>query len=586
MLPSTPPGRRRSGCSQGVTVASHLAFVVCPGILPGAEFGSKKEPRLGATHTSDTLARSSIIRRLARAAGLASAAVGAISLMGGCELDSFLDSSTLGRWEWTPTQVPILEHIATIEDSPGETIEYAEPTQEDLVPVVKPYRFGPGDRIKLTLYDVVRLGEAENYERMIDQRGNIEIPQLGAIYVVGLNEEQARQAVEERMRSRLGIEPPLAVIEPQAQRDLTFTIMGAVDQPGPYFIPSANYRLLEAVTAGGRFDSSLDWVHVIRNVPLNDDEGGLRPAPAPGAEPAPQTPKSDGKNLIDLIDNLSQPKGETPGETKSDQPPPAAPPKYPSTQGAPAVIGIDDVTSRTPRRARPAPSAGMMQPAVALPEGSRPRAAPAPTPRASSDTTWVFLNGKWQQVRTSGAVPAGDSSVPDAARSRGAQRVIRIPLKALLEGRPEYNIVVRPKDVIRIPPAPSGVVYVGGQVARPGPYNLPPAGRLTLERAINAAGGLNNLAIPSRVDLTRMTAPDRQATIRVDLGAIAERTQPDIFLKPDDLVNVGTNFWAYPIAVVRNGFRANYGFGTIVDRNFGSNVFGVPPESRRGSVNF
>lgn len=55
--------------------------------------------------------------------------------------------------------------------------------------------------------------------------------------------------------------------------------MGAVDQPGPYFIPSADYRLLEAVTAGGRFDSSLDWVHVIRTYPVSDDDGGLRPAP-------------------------------------------------------------------------------------------------------------------------------------------------------------------------------------------------------------------------------------------------------------------------------------------------------------------
>lgn len=532
---------------------------------------------MGASHTSNLQPRSLARRAAATAVGLA-----AISFLAGCEFDSFLDPSVVGRWEWTPTQVPILEHIATIEDNTGETIEYAEPTDEDLVPVIKPYRFGPGDRLKLTLYDVVQLGTAENYERQVDQRGNIEIPQLGAIYIVGLNEDQARQAIEERMRSRLGLEPPLAVIEPQAQREQTFTIMGAVDQPGPYFIPSADYRLLEAVTAGGRFDSSLDWVHVIRNVPLSDDEGGLRPAPAPGSAPEPQTPKTDAKNLIDLIDTLSQPKGEN----KPDQPPPSeGTPKYPGIRGAPAVIGIDDVNTAS-RRAKPATSAGTMQPAVPLPEGSRPRATPAPSPRPSTDTSWVFLNGKWQQVRTGSSITSAATPAGDAPRARATQRIIRIPLKALLEGRREVNIVIRPKDVIRIPPAPSGVVYVGGQVARPGPYNLPPAGRLTLERALNAAGGFGNIAIPSRVDLTRMTGPDRQATIRLDMGAIAERTQPDIFLKPDDLINVGTNFWALPLAVVRNGFRANYGFGTIVDRNFGSDVFGLPPESRRGSLNF
>lgn len=98
-----------------------------------------------------------------------------------------------------PNPKPIFEQIATIEDNTGETIEYAEPSEEDLVPVIKPYRFGPGDRLKLTLYDVVRLGDAENYACQIDQRGNIEIPQLGAIYIVGLNEEQTRQVVEDRM---------------------------------------------------------------------------------------------------------------------------------------------------------------------------------------------------------------------------------------------------------------------------------------------------------------------------------------------------------------------------------------------------
>ena len=37
----------------------------------------------------------------------------------------------------------------------------------------------------------------------------------------------------------------------------------------------------------------------------------------------------------------------------------------------------------------------------------------------------------------------------------------------------------------------------------------------------------------------------------------------------------GTNFWATPLAVIRNGFRASYGFGFILDRNFQGDVFGA-----------
>jgi polysaccharide export outer membrane protein len=118
-------------------------------------------------------------------------------------------------------------------------------------------------------------------------------------------------------------------------------------------------------------------------------------------------------------------------------------------------------------------------------------------------------------------------------------------------------------------------VYINGAVSRPGPYGLPTDGKLTLLRALTSAGGLNGLAVPERVDLTRVVGKDRQATIRLNLRAIAEQTQPDIYLKPDDMINVGTSFWAYPLAVIRGGFRASYGFGFILDRNFAGDVFGA-----------
>jgi protein involved in polysaccharide export with SLBB domain len=157
------------------------------------------------------------------------------------------------------------------------------------------------------------------------------------------------------------------------------------------------------------------------------------------------------------------------------------------------------------------------------------------------------------------------------------QRVIRIPLHRLSNGDARVNIVIRPGDVIRVPPAPSGFFFLGGQGARPGVFQL--TDRLTLTNAVIAAGGLNQLAVPERVDLSRMIGNDRVATIRLNLRAIAERTEPDIYIRPNDQIVVGTNFWATPMAVIRNGFRASYGFGLLADRNFGSDIFGVPPEA-------
>jgi hypothetical protein len=235
-------------------------------------------------------------------------------------------------------------------------------------------------------------------------------------------------------------------------------------------------------------------------------------------------------------------------------------------------------------RAQPVPSASAPEPAIDLVNGqpvmpSTAQAAASASP-GGGETSWVFLNGQWVEVRGPRALAEQVATNPAAADQLITQRVIRIRLKELLAGKQSVNIVIRPGDVIRVPAPPTGFIYLGGQIARPGSYGLPPNGRLTLLRALDSAGGLTGIAVPERIDLQRMIGTDRQATIRLDGRAIAEQVQPDLFLKPDDRIVVGTNFWALPLAVFRNGFRASYGFGFILDRNFGNDVFGAPPENR------
>ena len=60
----------------------------------------------------------------------------------------------------------------------------------------------------------------------------------------------------------------------------------------------------------------------------------------------------------------------------------------------------------------------------------------------------------------------------------------------------------------------------------------------------------------------------------VDLVKIAQGTQPDFFIKQHDHINVGTHGTARWLAVLRNAFRATYGFGLIYDRNFAYDDFG------------
>jgi polysaccharide biosynthesis/export protein len=87
--------------------------------------------------------------------------------------------------------------------------------------------------------------------------------------------------------------------------------------------------------------------------------------------------------------------------------------------------------------------------------------------------------------------------------------------------------------------------------------------------AVVSAGMLDQVAIPQRTQIVRrLEGQDREFYAVVDLAKIFAGETPDVYLKPDDMVMVGTNFVAPFIAAVRNGFRITYGFGFLYDRNY------------------
>jgi polysaccharide biosynthesis/export protein len=491
--------------------------------------------------------------------------------MWGCETDSFLDPSVTGRWEPTPTVMPVLDRLSVIEDEPGELVQSTPIQPEDLIPEIDAYRFGPGDQIEIRIRDFFTLGVEEIFERSVDTRGFVEIPRLPAVRAQGRTTAELTSAIEEAIRGQRINDRLVVTVNPRSQRKQTFNALGAVRNPGAYFIPAADYRLLEAITAAGGLldENQSSSVFVIRQVALSDEAAGvlpaaeptgggpgglLRPRLIPGSptpvEQAPAPKRSE--ELIELIDELSKPSS---GEVPADKPAPSVI----QPRGGQSSSGSAIAASLVSRRGNQP-----TEPVIDLPD-----TGDSSFTASSGRSGWIYVDGKW--VKVNGAQNPSSA----AGRRQMAQRVIKVPVAQLLAGSADVNIVLRPGDVIRVPPAKTGLVYLAGQIARPGPYGLPLDGKLTLIRAIDAAGGLGGLAIPERVDLTRVVGEGRQATIRLNLRAIAEQTQPDIYVKPDDRINVGTNFFAVPLAVFRGGFRASYGFGFILDRNFQGDVFGV-----------
>lgn len=517
--------------------------------------------------------------------------------MVGCEADSFFDPSVVGRWEHTPTVVPILERIDVIERDTGDFVETTEVTADDLIPEVSDYQIGAGDTIGLEIWDIVAPGVPSAYERQVDGHGMIEVPQVGKVQIIGLTNEQAQQRIAQQLSERELVEDALVSIVVTGRRQATFSVFGQVPRVGRYIVPTSDYRILEAVTEAGGISPATRYVYLIRQVPLSQEVRGGSGSEVLEHIPAPEPPRTqpgdgadDAPNLLDLIDELTEPEDSGDGSFSDDgfgmidliDSDVSAPGAFGGElQTAPAAL--DNVWAQIENSDPPIDLIDLDDEPISTTSTGLDLGADQNT------GGWMFLNGEW--VRVTRRSNAGLDGLPEGADPLAAagasaeelvtQRIIKIPVDPLIQGVAKYNIVVRPGDIIRVPGPEQGLVYLGGPgITRPGTYNLPVFGRLTLTKAVISAGGLSTIAIPNKVDLTRMVGEDRQATIRLNLAAITEGTQPDIFLKPDDVVNIGTSFWARPLAVARGGFRTTYGFGFLLDRNFGNDVFGPPPTDR------
>ncbi|UCD50761.1 MAG: polysaccharide biosynthesis/export family protein [Phycisphaerales bacterium] len=195
---------------------------------------------------------------------------------------------------------------------------------------------------------------------------------------------------------------------------------------------------------------------------------------------------------------------------------------------------------------------------------------------------WVRRDGQWVPVRKGAPqqpipLPPPREALPPTTRAplpREAEweeavqtRLLKIPADKLMAGDPRYNIVIKPGDTVYVPVDIIGEFCITGNVNRSGFIGI--TGRpMTLKMAIAAAGGLGPLAYPKYCEVIRRIDDNREEIVMVDLDKIASGEQPDFFIKPNDLINVGTHPTSRWRAVLRNAFRAAYGFGFVYDRNF------------------
>ena len=483
------------------------------------------------------------------------ACVVAAFMAGGCGYEhGWLNPGDVGRFKKEPLLKPILSTLNTGFEEPND--QYANATDvepADLVASETDYVIGKNDLLTISITDLMGPGIETVKNVRVSESGNVSLPLIGQLHAEGLTEAQMETEIQRAYReANLIPNAQVSVTVAQALQRI-FSIRGAVGRPSQYQLTQVDFRILDALVAAGDMTQSqgVDYIYVIRRKDLASGPrraattmpAGAAPG-APGTAPAPGSdvlqPHSQGWSK-DAPVYLAQD-----GTTKA--PADNGEGKYIIVDNKPVLVGNQGATAETKPAA--APGAPAVPPAPAAP--SAPAAnAPAATPPAAPPAQ----------------APAQSGFEFNNPMSSENTRVIRIPVTQLNNGDLRYNIVIKPQDMIYVPQPITGEYYLDGHVNRTGVYSLT-ARKITLQQAIAAAGGFDQLALPMRTEIIRRIGEDRQVYASVDLDKIAGGQEPDIYLKPNDIVRVGTDILSPFIAAFRGAFRITYGFGFLYDRNY------------------
>ena len=142
----------------------------------------------------------------------------------------------------------------------------------------------------------------------------------------------------------------------------------------------------------------------------------------------------------------------------------------------------------------------------------------------------------------------------------GKYSVAHIDVRAVMSGKdPEGNIMIKPHDVITV--ARARMVYVLGNVTRPGGYVMTDNETMSVTQAIAVAGGWDKTARLSQAKVLRSDGGPERESIPLDVKKIMENKSPDVQLKPDDILYVPNSMGKQ---IGARGLEAAIGLGTGV----------------------
>jgi len=149
-------------------------------------------------------------------------------------------------------------------------------------------------------------------------------------------------------------------------------------------------------------------------------------------------------------------------------------------------------------------------------------------------------------IRSGGITPSGDLTRTKLLRIENGQGAVEeVNVAAILSGNiPPTDIALNPGDIIMIP-AFAPVVYVTGNVNKPGTLRLFQDETLTAYSAILRAGGFSRFADLKKCTVVRDLGNGEKIQMPLNVKEIQKGLAPDIVLQGKDIVVVPESFFSF-----------------------------------------
>jgi polysaccharide biosynthesis/export protein len=175
---------------------------------------------------------------------------------------------------------------------------------------------------------------------------------------------------------------------------------------------------------------------------------------------------------------------------------------------------------------------------LSMAQGLAPDAGNAVLVMRGAGIDTVSPAGAGKKAGAASGTPVSASTASSSAESDG--NTIEVSLKRLLDsGDPQYNVPIYPGDIIKVKAA--GIVYVVGDVVRPGGFPIQANEQITVLQAIALGGGMGPDVDKNKAKIIRVAENGEKIELPIKLNQILSGKEPDPALQPKDVLFIPKN---------------------------------------------